>query len=278
LIAPSSVGVLCTECRADLAENLVIAPEQLVARVEDPTRAAFVDAWGRVHLVDAQLVIGRDLDSGIAIHTPSVSRVHARLQRDDAVWTLTDVESTNGTFVDDRRVETTVIHAGERVRFGDVSVFFLDHIEEIPRAILVDSETVRPGSAALIMQQLAPAPPTSAWSEFQLHEPTGGGGGIVQIDGKQIQLTLAQLELVVLLTDRMDTETDRVPELRGFVSVPELLGKISLEVPVPRDAHVRQLIRRVRRAFIKADVGDLIESRYGLGYRIRLRKMSSNRS
>jgi hypothetical protein len=110
--------------------------------------------------------------------------------------------------------------------------------------------------------------PVVRHAEIKVSEPTGGGGGIVQIDNKPVQLTLAQLELVTLLIGRMETDTDKDADLRGFVSVSELLGKISLEASLPRDAHVRQLIRRVRRLFMKADLGDLIESRYGLGYRI----------
>lgn len=273
LFAPPSAGVLCNECRTDLTEALVLAPEQVIGRVQDPTRAALVDLWGRVHLLDKTATIGRDLgnDTGIAIHAPSISRVHAKLTFDAGVWTVSDLGSSNGTFVEERRVESAAIHAGERLRFGHVAFYFLDHVEDIRANIIVDSDTVRPGTG-VITQQIPLEDPPLQWSEFQLHEPTGGGGGIVQIDGKQIQLTLAQLELVVLLTDRMEAETDRDAELRGFVSVPELLGKISLEVSMPRDAHVRQLIRRVRRAFIKVGLGDLIESRYGLGYRIRLLK------
>jgi hypothetical protein len=274
LFAPSSAGVLCNECRADLSETLVLAPEQITGRVTDPTRAALVDQWGRIHLLDPKSMIGRDLgaDGGVAIHAPSVSRHHATLTLDRGVWTVSDLGSSNGTFIDDTRLEgARGIHAGERVRFGKVAFYFLDHVEEIPTHIIVDSDTVRPGAGG-VTQELPLEDPPEQWSEFQLHEPTGGGGGIVQIDGKQIQLTLAQLELVVLLTDRMEAEGDRDSEVRGFVSVGELLGKISLEVPLPRDAHVRQLIRRVRRAFIKAGLGDLIESRYGLGYRIRLLK------
>ncbi|MBA2539736.1 MAG: FHA domain-containing protein [Deltaproteobacteria bacterium] len=276
LFAPSSAGVLCSECRADLTEALVLAPEQVAGRVADPTRAALVDLWGRVHLLDPESTIGRDLGegSGIAIHAPSVSRVHAKLVLDRGVWSVTDVGSSNGTFVEDARIDaTTTIHAADRLRFGQVAFYFLDHVEDIPVNIIVDSDTVRPGTGAATLELPIEDPLVESWSEFQLHEPTGGGGGIVQIDGKQIQLTLAQLELVVVLTDRMEAETEKdPPDLRGFVSVPELLGKISLEVPLPRDAHVRQLIRRVRRAFIKAGLGDLIESRYGLGYRIRLLK------
>ncbi len=272
LFAPSSAGVLCNECRTDLIEALVLAPEQVIGRMHDPTRAALVDLWGRIHLLDKTATIGRDLagECGIAIHAPSISRVHAKLTLDAGVWTVSDL-SSNGTFVEERRVEAAAIHAGERLRFGQVAFYFLDHVEDIPVNIIVDSDTVRPGTA-MVTQEIKLEDPPLQWSEFQLHEPTGGGGGIVQIDGKQIQLTLAQLELVVLLTDRMEAEHDRDPDTRGFISVPELLGKISLEVSMPRDAHVRQLIRRVRRAFIKVGLGDLIESRYGLGYRIRLLK------
>lgn len=274
LFAPSSAGVLCSECRSDLTESLVIAPEQVNGRVADPTRAALVDQWGRVHLLDPKSIIGRDLggESGVAIHAPSISRHHATLSQEQGVWTVSDLGSSNGTYIDDARVEgSKVIHAGDRLRFGKVAFYFLDHVEAIPVNIIVDSDTVRPGAGG-VTQQLPVEDPPQQWSEFQLHEPTGGGGGIVQIDGKQVQLTLAQLELVVLLTDRMEAEAERDVDVRGFVSVSELLGKISLEVPLPRDAHVRQLIRRVRRAFIKVGLGDLIESRYGLGYRIRLLK------
>lgn len=259
------------ECRTELREGITIAPEQVVGHVHDPTRAALIDRWGRIHLLDKQATVGRDLEGGggIAIHAPLVSRTHARLIQDAGVWTVCDLGSLNGTFVDDKRADlVTVIRGGERVRFGQVAFFFVDHVEEIPDEIVVDSETVRPGAITLQFQ----FPEVEPWATLEIHEPTGGGGGIAVIDGKRVQLTLAQLELVGELTDRMEAEHEREPELRGFVSVSELLGKLSLEVATPRDAHIRQLIRRVRRSFIKAGLPDLIESRYGQGYRIRLLK------
>lgn len=259
------------ECRTELREGITIAPEQVVGHVHDPTRAALIDRWGRIHLLDKQATVGRDLEGGggIAIHAPLVSRTHAKLSYDAGVWTVCDLGSLNGTFVDDKRADlVTVIRGGERVRFGQVAFFFVDHVEEIPSEIVVDSETVRPGA---ITQQFQ-FPEIEPWATLEIHEPTGGGGGIAVIDGKRVQLTLAQLELVGELTDRMEAEHEREPELRGFVSVSELLGKLSLEVATPRDAHIRQLIRRVRRSFIKAGLPDLIESRYGQGYRIRLLK------
>ncbi len=259
------------ECRTELREDVTIAPEQVVGHVHEPTRAALIDRWGRIHLLDRQSTVGRDLDGGggVAIHAPLVSRTHARLTFDAGVWTVCDLGSLNGTFVDDRRADlVTVIRGGERVRFGQIAFFFVEHVDMIPTEIVVDSETVRPGA----ITQLFAVPEAELWATLEIHEPTGGGGGIAVIDGKRVQLTLAQLELVGELTERMEAERERESELRGFVSVSELLGKLSLEVATPRDAHIRQLIRRVRRAFIKAGLPDLIESRYGQGYRIRLLK------
>jgi len=272
-LAPTTVGILCADCRSDLKPP-VMAPEQVSARIANPTRAALVDYWGRVHLLDPVSIVGRDLEdeSGIAIHQGSVSRHHAKLAVDEVpsgqAWTVCDLGSSNGTFLEDTRVEAAAaIHARDKLKFGDISFYFLEHVYDIPHAI-VDIETVRPGPA-IVMPEPTPSM-TPRVCDVQLHEPTGGGGGIIQIDGKQVQLTLAQLELVTFLLSRVDAEADRDPKIRGFVPVAELLGKLSLEASLPRDAHVRQLIRRVRRVFIKAELGDLIESRYGLGYRILL--------
>jgi DNA-binding response OmpR family regulator len=60
------------------------------------------------------------------------------------------------------------------------------------------------------------------------------------------------------------------PELvRGFVRSSELVGNLSWDTREPGDNHVKQLVRRVRRALMKADIGDMIESRHRFGYRLR---------
>jgi hypothetical protein len=271
-------GLVCADCRADLNGSVVIAPEQVASRSSKPTRAGLVDAWGRAHLLDARATVGRDLggDTGLIILATSISRQHAKIAFDNGTWTVCDLGSSNGTFIDDTRVDgAAVLHTKDKIRFGQVSLYFFDQVEHVPVG-WIDSETVRPGSLAQqaaggvgATEKVPLSEPSTQWSEIRLHEPTGGGGGILEVDGRQIQLTLAQMELVGMLIERMEAEAERDQHVRGFVPVAELLGKISLEVSMPRDAHVRQLIRRVRRSFVKADLEDLIESRYGLGYRIR---------
>jgi pSer/pThr/pTyr-binding forkhead associated (FHA) protein len=74
--------------------------------------------------------IGRAEHNDIVLSDPSVSVSHARLQRRQDVWVLSDTGSTNGTFVDDERVTGEVaLGPGATLRFGEVSVLWepFDH-------------------------------------------------------------------------------------------------------------------------------------------------------
>ncbi len=69
--------------------------------------------------------IGRAEYNDVVIAEDSVSGSHAKLQRREGVWVLTDNESTNGTWVDGERVQGEVLLVpGSVVRFGEISVLF----------------------------------------------------------------------------------------------------------------------------------------------------------
>jgi len=85
---------------------------------------------GREHeLRRASLVIGRSVQADIVVSAPSVSRQHARVdyREDDAggYHEITDLGSSNGTFVDSRRVVTARLSNGARVALGDVIFKFV---------------------------------------------------------------------------------------------------------------------------------------------------------
>jgi len=64
--------------------------------------------------------IGRDASCDLAISDMTVSRVHARLERTEDGWLLTDLASTNGTRVNGWRVRGQVqVQAGDLVSFGN---------------------------------------------------------------------------------------------------------------------------------------------------------------
>lgn len=70
--------------------------------------------------IGSRVTIGRDPACEIAYpEVLSLSREHARVEFDDEGVTVADLESTNGTFVNDRRVVGRVFLAsGDRIQFG----------------------------------------------------------------------------------------------------------------------------------------------------------------
>lgn len=69
--------------------------------------------------------IGRADYNDLVFGEESVSASHAKLQRREEVWMLTDLDSTNGTFVDGDPIRGEVpLMPGSTVRFGDVTVLF----------------------------------------------------------------------------------------------------------------------------------------------------------
>ncbi|HEY4647927.1 MAG TPA: FHA domain-containing protein, partial [Gemmatimonadales bacterium] len=69
--------------------------------------------------------IGRGDYNDVVIADPSVSTMHAKLQRRDAVWILTDLGSTNGTFVEGERLNGEMpLSPGTTLKFGDVAALF----------------------------------------------------------------------------------------------------------------------------------------------------------
>jgi hypothetical protein len=68
-----------------------------------------------------EISVGRGEDNDVVIPHPSVSRAHARLMRRDGVYELTDLGSTNGSFVNNQQVRgSTIVANGSEVRFGNI--------------------------------------------------------------------------------------------------------------------------------------------------------------
>jgi FHA domain/Domain of unknown function (DUF1707) len=67
----------------------------------------------------SHLLLGRSRSCDLILATPAVSRRHALLERTADGWRITDLHSTNGTFVAGARVESARIDVGARLRLGD---------------------------------------------------------------------------------------------------------------------------------------------------------------
>jgi hypothetical protein len=71
-------------------------------------------------------VVGRHPGNAIPINDEFISTRHAELRQDAEGWWVTDLGTTNGTFVNGARVAAaTQLHAGDEVRFGRVRARFV---------------------------------------------------------------------------------------------------------------------------------------------------------
>ena len=103
----------------------------------------------RTQLQDQDYSIGREVGSDFVIDRNAVSRHHARLSRSlDGSWSVQDLRSTNGTFVNEERITSCVLRDGDQIRFGDAIFKFLigsnvesAYHEEIYRMTIQDGLT-----------------------------------------------------------------------------------------------------------------------------------------
>lgn len=78
--------------------------------------------------VDKQAVtIGRMPGSSIVIDDPKVSRQHAQVYLDQDQVILTDLGSTNGTFVNGRRVSRVVLQGQDDIAIGSSHLIFVEN-------------------------------------------------------------------------------------------------------------------------------------------------------
>ena len=66
--------------------------------------------------------VGRAPRADFILDAALVSRLHCRLEADGETLLVVDLDSTNGTFVNDKRVERARLASGDRLRIGRVEL------------------------------------------------------------------------------------------------------------------------------------------------------------
>ncbi len=80
----------------------------------------------REYILDrATISVGSHRSNDIVLGDGTVSRRHARITRESGHFNLADLGSTNGTFVNGRRIRSAVtLSAGDQLRFGSINLAF----------------------------------------------------------------------------------------------------------------------------------------------------------
>jgi hypothetical protein len=125
------VWIVARELRGTPAPVVVPAPAPVAAPAPNRSRKHWRlvvltpdTEKGHTYPVDGELTLGRG--GGCAVRLPAdtfVSQVHARVvERDGDLW-VEDVGSTNGTFVNEKRVDVPVkLRRGDKLRVGQTTL------------------------------------------------------------------------------------------------------------------------------------------------------------
>jgi pSer/pThr/pTyr-binding forkhead associated (FHA) protein len=102
-------------------------------------------------LEGSMISIGRTGDNDLALPEHGVSRRHASIRRVSQGWLLADLGSTNGTYVDGRRIGGAhLLQPGERVAIGS-SVFLVQQAAEEPAPPGAGRQGGRAGLSPVVM-------------------------------------------------------------------------------------------------------------------------------
>ncbi|HZF08266.1 MAG TPA: adenylate/guanylate cyclase domain-containing protein [Thermoanaerobaculia bacterium] len=157
-----------------------------------------------------QLLVGRSIACDLPVRDPSVSRQHAELELGPEGLQVSDLGSTNGTFVNGERVTRATARPGEQVAFGR-SVFELR--EEGDETVQAPLEPENVGLDATILRRVPVAGP----ADIAARVSAPSGRSLLRIGGQSLEERQAR---------RLALFLDIAKELSGQFDLDRLLDKV----------------------------------------------------
>ena len=107
-------------------------------------------------------IVGRHSDADVRLPLPDISRRHCRFLFGDQGWQVIDLKSTNGIFVNGRKVEQSSLHQGDTLAIGGFN-FEVQLGETAAQALSADD----PRKAEQVLLSIARALPQSRRDESE---------------------------------------------------------------------------------------------------------------
>jgi hypothetical protein len=119
-------------------------------------------------LTQPDLTIGRDINADIVISVPEISRRHARFRQGAGGYMLEDLGSTNGTFVNGKRLAAPqLLRTGDIIMLGEaVTVVYEGDVFDQGATVVAPSSQ----DATLVGQEPSAEPPSKAATMYA-HDP-----------------------------------------------------------------------------------------------------------
>jgi pSer/pThr/pTyr-binding forkhead associated (FHA) protein len=260
--------VLCRRCAREAAPCDGLIPDHLRGALDaGAAQAWLIDGFGGAHAIGATCRIGRSHDGDLVVLAASVSREHAVVARGDAGWSVRDLGSRNGSFVDGVRCQgRTPLPPRALLKVGDVALWFVTELAQPPARAPVMATGGAGGG--VVRYQLA-----HGGAELCLvggGDPGAGGALLSRPVGGDAwaERHLAPLEFQLLraLCSRAQDEAAAPSTVRGCVPTKQLARDLPFQSKYANEENVRQVVRRLRGVLAEAGADGVLAVAPGRGY------------
>lgn len=217
----------------------------LSIRLPNPDRAGgTVDRWARVDLED-YFWLGRCSICNLVVQGDTlISRLHATIQRENDDYRLTDMQSMNGTLVNDRHVKSAVLRPGDTIEMGESRLVFSP---QRPADTLFEANSTRSVGTSTLTLRSYPCSLTGAFSVPSIgaaeerpppapsvHATMTSRGPESRVDTIRprppVSVTDAVPPLEQFLTIVIDRVVSELKASAGVIHVPSVAGSTSVTI------------------------------------------------
>ena len=127
--------------------------------MQEPIPAKLVvisgELTGQVYPLETTTVtFGRDSSNSIGVPDVALSRLHCVFSCEGEGWTLRDVGSSNGTFVNGQQIECHLLVDGDRIAAGSSLLLFARDANAVGRAVAFDEGAPLPPTTRLELRDV----------------------------------------------------------------------------------------------------------------------------
>jgi len=113
-----------------LSTSLSVSVPTLRLSLEESDMTIEVESSGQL--------LGRHSEADVRLPTPDVSRKHCRFVYREGEWIVLDLDSLNGTFVNDESIRQSVLRVGDVLRVGNFRFVVEIGAQTVPKSSLAE--------------------------------------------------------------------------------------------------------------------------------------------
>lgn len=165
---------------------------------------------------DKEVTIGREIGNSIAPLVDSISRKHARIICKDGVWTLEDLGSTNGSYLNGTKIEApSPLKTGDVMRFGMMSLSV--ELKAPTAASEAPAAPAHPSPSPAVAPAAAPAAELEPVADLPPVEPLKPVSPLTPAEAASAGAAAAPKEI---LTPTSPTVVAKAPALKPGIKLP----------------------------------------------------------